>query len=90
MDTYNHPFIPNVGDHMSNPRWYYTDLNSTVMFCGRCYDDDQYCRITTTAHVRALPQTVVCAWCKWKPKCDVVALSAVKPVCAKNCEQEAE
>jgi hypothetical protein len=50
-------------------RWYYEDITSTVMYCERCYKDEYY-RITDTAHVKAMPQTVVCAFCKWRPKCD--------------------
>ena len=59
-------------------RWYYEDATSTVMYCGRCYDDDQYCIITNTAHVKAMPQTVACAFCGWRPKCDATPPPAVK------------
>lgn len=56
--------------HHHSIRWYYEDATSTVMYCGRCYDDDEYCMITNTVHVKAMPQTVECAFCKWRPKCD--------------------
>ena len=51
-------------------KWYYTDKNSTKMFCGLCFLDDEFSRITTTKFVSEMSQLVKCVNCGWCPKQD--------------------
>ena len=51
-------------------KWYYTDKNSTEMFCGLCFLDDQFSMITSTKLVSEMPQLVKCGICGWCPKQD--------------------
>lgn len=51
-------------------KWYYTDKNSTKMFCELCFLDDYFCMITNTKLVSEKTQLVKCEICGWCPKLD--------------------
>lgn len=56
--------------HLSKMRWYYEDRHSTKMYCGYCYEDDNYCIITNTEDILNMNQIVECKFCGWCPKRD--------------------
>ena len=53
-------------------RWYFNDGNDVEMFCGLCVEDNQVWMYADTKYIIKKKQDVVCFYCGWCPKKEVL------------------